>query len=322
MPRIVLVTLLFCVACGGDAARENQPNNRTISKTYNCYDGPGELFEARIAPLLEQSRPSSCSKCHGAGIDLAAFVTGDACGSMACLVEQEMVDLDNPAQSQLLTFIERGFNPAPDSGVTEEMVAAEYDGFLAWIEWTAQCQDACPELASQQCNVSTEPDRDPEPTRPEPPPLNLDNYPCTVEAQAQAFLDWTFPSQGRCGHCHAVNGALAGAGGAATWIGAHQNLNGALFTIQSLYAVGAINLESPPKSRLVLKPLHEDYGGIEHAGGSKFRDTNDTLYIAMVQWLRMQAQCDLYRGTPHPPLPAGSKSRAQFPNLPYTPTPQ
>lgn len=313
----VVLLLLWAVACG------NEPPPTTPATTageppVDCSDGPGELFDRRIAPLLSQGRPSSCSKCHGAGIDLAAFVTGDACGSMACLVEQGMVDLDNPTDSQLLTFISRGFDPEPNTGVTDEMVATEYDGFLQWIEWTAQCQDACPEIGAQQCNVAPEPEPEPEP-KPEPPALNLDNYPCDIDSQARAFRDHAFPSQGRCGHCHAVNGAIAGAGGAPTWIAARQTVDGAKRTIHSLYALGAINLESPRKSRLVLKPLNEEYGGIEHAGGSKFRDTDDELYVAMVTWVTMQAQCDLFRGTPHPAMPAPDKLRDQYPGLPYVP---
>lgn len=258
-----------------------------------CEGGPGEVFEERIRPLLENDRPSSCAKCHAAGVDLAAFVTGDACGSMQCLVSQGLVDLENPTESQLLTFISRGYNPAEGTGVTDAMVREEYKGFLEWIQWASECMEAtCPE--SRACNS-----RPPTPladagyvdTGPPPPALNLENYPCGEAHQLQAFYDHAYPPEARCGHCHSPAGAIAGVGDAPLWMARSWTMTGAETTIQNLYKLRAINLDKPNQSRVLLKPLHPDAGGIEHGGGSKFLDTTDPLYVALLTWIEMQAQC-------------------------------
>ena len=263
-----------------------------------CEEGPGEVFETRIEPLLSRDRPASCTKCHAAGVNLSAFVTDDACGSMRCLVSQDLVDLDQPQESKLLEFIRRGFDPGENTGVTDEMVAAEYEGFLAWIEWSARCMDATCSDDVSQCPVPDTPLRTTaveEPEEPEEPhevlPLTLENYACGDEPQAQAFLDWVFPSQGRCGHCHAKDGAIAGVAGAPTWIEGKRNLHGAHKTIRNAYELGMINLDDPANSRMLLKPLKQEAGGIKHGGGGKFVDRTDELYVSMLTWITMQAEC-------------------------------
>ena len=324
--RLTVLILVLIAACG---PRIDEPPGQTAQTNGAtddgpvCGDGPGEVFERRIAPLLEQDRPSSCSKCHAAGVNLAAFVTGDACSSMACLVERGMVDLEQPRQSLLLQFIERGYEPMPDTGVTDVMVARQYTGFLEWIEWSAQCPEQCPPPeGSTQCSAPDTPliddEEEEEEELPGYPPLNLENYPCTEDAQAEAFRDYVFPSQSRCGHCHAVDGALAGVGGAPTWIDHQRSVLGSKRTIRSLYALGNIDLEVPAKSLLLLKPLHEDAGGVEHGGGGKFRDRTDQLYVDTLQWIRMQAACSLTGQAPNPVLPP-DKLRTRYSELPYVP---
>ena len=55
----------------------------------SCEEETGsEICERRIAPLLDESRPDSCSGCHLSGIDLASFMRGCPCTSMTCLIEQ------------------------------------------------------------------------------------------------------------------------------------------------------------------------------------------------------------------------------------------
>src|SRR5690606_38693932 len=82
--------------------------------TLSACDGtsPGELYAQRIAPLLKEDRPNSCSTCHLAGVDLGAFVRDDPCEAMACLREKGLADLDNPADSLILSWIARA---EPDS---------------------------------------------------------------------------------------------------------------------------------------------------------------------------------------------------------------
>lgn len=328
-PTILLfIATLLLAACGGDEpvepgpsqTQQAEPDMSVSAGGPICEDGPGEVYERRIRPLLENDRPSSCSKCHAAGVHLSEFVTGDPCGSMACLVEQGMVDLERPRQSKLLEFIERGYEPAEDTGVTDVMVAREYTGFLEWIEWSAACLEQCPPTeGSLACPAPETPlvDDEEEPEVEPIPELTLENYPCTEDDQARAFKDWAFPAQSRCGHCHAVNGAIGGIADAPMWIAHKPTLLGAKRTISNLYNLGAIDHRFPEKSHVLLKPLHEDAGGIDHGGGGKFLDQTDELYVSLLQWIRMQAHCNLTRAEPSPEWATDDKLHTRYPEVPY-----
>lgn len=305
MSKVALLVALALSSCSNGPGNE-EPDSGAATDVLDvgseetpegaCEDGPGEVFEERIRPLIENERPSSCAKCHASGVDLAAFVRADACASMECLISQGLVDLDAPAQSALLGFISRGYGGSEQSGVTDEMVREEYKGFLAWIQWAASCQDvACADAPSCGARPETPlldmgtPDADVGLV--EPPPLTLQNYPCGDAHQVQAFLDHAFPGESRCGHCHSTEGAIAGIAGAPVWMAAHRDFDGAVETIGNLYALGAINLAQPAKSRVLLKPLNPDYGGIDHGGGSKFLNTEDPLYQALLTWIELQREC-------------------------------
>ncbi|MEZ4474756.1 MAG: hypothetical protein R3F60_29000 [bacterium] len=101
------------------------------------------VYHQRIEPLLQDEHPASCGACHLQGIDLTGFVRDTPCASMACLVDKGLVDLDHPAQSDILRLIDRG-----RGGPSAEASAAERAGFLAWIEYSARCQaTACGQIA-------------------------------------------------------------------------------------------------------------------------------------------------------------------------------
>jgi len=296
------ICLALAAACGtpspdgpdGDAGSAIEDE---VVVTGACQDGPGEVFEQRIRPLIENDRPSSCSKCHAKGVDLAAFVRGDACESMACMVSQDLVTLEAPAESPILEFISRGYGADGEGGVTDDMVREEYKGFLAWIQWSAQCMEvACP--GGSSCGA-----RPPTPLEDvgldagtsdggdELPPLSVAAYPCDEHRQIQAFVDHVSPDTPRCGHCHAPDGVIAGIADAPLWLDDDHDYESAVTTIRNLYALGNINLDEPRKSRVLLKPLHQDYGGIEHGGGAKFAGPDDPLYQALLAWIRMQREC-------------------------------
>ncbi|MCA9710530.1 MAG: hypothetical protein KDK70_32110, partial [Myxococcales bacterium] len=76
-----------------------------------------ELYERRIAPLLEDDRPSTCNQCHLAGVDLSLFLQDTPCATMACMVAEGLVDLDRPDDSLVLSWIERA---EPSGGITEQ----------------------------------------------------------------------------------------------------------------------------------------------------------------------------------------------------------
>ena len=312
MNRFLACILLVCVGCADNVvgpgaevvadtgSMDAMPDAAEPDVARNgptCDDGPGAVFDERIRPLLEVDRPSSCSKCHAAGVNLAAFVTGDACSSMACLIAMDLVNLDDVYDSKLLTFIERGYEPEPNTGVTDVLVAREYNGIRQWIEWTAACPDACDLQDTSSCPAPQTPliGEEPPPEEVVLPPLDIEGYPCDWESQLAAFRDYVFPPQSRCGHCHAENGAIAGVADAPVWLDAHKTVDGSARTVQRLIALGAFDFDNPQKSRFLLKPLAEAAGGIDHGGGSKFVDREDQLYVDALQWIRMQRECSLTR---------------------------
>lgn len=93
------------------------------------------VFRARIAPLLDESRPSSCNSCHLTGIPLDSFVRDTPCQSMACLIDKALVDFAEVEQSLILQWIEQG-QPHPEM---QGAAQAEYEGFRAWIAYSARC---------------------------------------------------------------------------------------------------------------------------------------------------------------------------------------
>ncbi len=322
----VLAIIALAISCGGgepvappEPAHTQGTTNAPVDDGPVCADGPGEVFDRRIAPLLAQNRPSSCSKCHGAGVNLAAFVTGDACSSMACLVQMGMVNLERPRESALLEFIDRGYSPGAETGVTDVMVANEWTGFLEWIEWSAACPEQCESTGPAQCSAPATPlieDEEPEPEPVEVPALDLANYPCTEEAQGLAFFEHVHPSTIRCAHCHAPDGALAGIGGARPWVDYRRSRAGSDQTMRNLYTLRAINYDTPMKSRVLMKPLSEGAGGIEHGGGGKFADRDDFMHVALLQWIRMQATCSIDGALPRPDW-STDKFRDRYPGFPY-----
>lgn len=119
----------------------------------SCEAGAGDLYAQRIAPLLDESRPSSCNGCHLQGTELAAFIRGTPCEAMSCLIAGGLVSLDAPEESLILTWIARGLGE--NSTLPPEVAAEELEAFRAWVQWSAACygescaaeEQVCPDVA-------------------------------------------------------------------------------------------------------------------------------------------------------------------------------
>src|SRR5688572_13407233 len=115
-----------------------------------CTEAATAVYRQRVEPVLMSDQPASCNQCHLSGVDLSLFVRDTPCETMACLVERDLVDLDAPEESTILSWIERA---SPDSElITEQVIQAEYDAFAAWIEQAASC-GAC---SDTKCGEKTE----------------------------------------------------------------------------------------------------------------------------------------------------------------------
>ncbi len=261
-----------------------------VDPAGECSQAAGlELYEQRIAPLLEESRPKSCNGCHLSGIDLERYATGDPCSTMACLVEEGLVSLEAPEQSVILTWIARA---EPDSGlITDAVIQEEYEGFKSWIEWSASCgaeacgkiEDPCAERSpiEEECNV--EPPRDPS-----IPPEAGDPGDCSDLTIETLFRERVYVHRGRCFPCHFASQDVVGP----DWVAPGPCNEASLATMRLLEGSDYLDPENPANSRLILKPLAEAAGGLEHGGHDKFEDSEDMAYQDFVYWISRWAACE------------------------------
>lgn len=249
---------------------------------YACEDGEADaLYEQRIAPLLATERPSSCNSCHLPGIDLEMFVQSTPCQTMACLVERDLVDLEDPGGSTILEWIDRG---QPSSGlVSEQAIDEEYAGFRAWIEQEAQC-GACDEFEDPCGDAQAEPQacapEDPEATWADPGD-------CSEPTLEAMFRHRVYRWRDRCYPCHFDGKDSEGP----DWIFSGECQLASLRSMNAVLREGLVDPARPEQSRLLLKPLAEGAGGLEHGGHDKFETTADQAYLDIKAWIQRRAQC-------------------------------
>ena len=53
-----------------------------------------------------------------------------------------------------------------------------------------------------------------------------------------------------------------------------------------------VDLAQPDRSLLLLKPLAEELGGVEHGGGDKFHTFDDSAYVDILYWITREADCE------------------------------
>ena len=290
------------------ASSEVEDDNLDTSTPFICDSEEGlELFERKISPLLTEDRPSSCNRCHLAGIDIKAFVRDSPCQAMSCLIESDLVDFEAPDESVILSWIERA-NPNYEQQ-DDTLVRQEYDGFLEWISYSAQCHDQVCTGDDNICPARDEPctgdainadcfqpeapssSQDPcliDPFTPGCEPEELE--PCSEAGLAQSFVINVFRWRGRCKHCHEPDSNI-NVGDPPKWLEGSDSRTDAWETIHNLLALDAIDVENPAESLLILKPLDEDAGGVEHIGGTKLRDDTDPAYDDFLRWLTQYAVC-------------------------------
>lgn len=262
-------------------------------------DGPGEcrsearlqLFDSRIAPLLREGNQSACNECHLAGVDLGLYASGGSeCATMACMVEAGIVDLEQPADSRVLGWILRA---TPESElITPEVVQAEHDGVLEWIQLHAECgADLCPPIddpcgrESTPATCETPPAADGLPARGFDDPGDCSDL--TIE---RAFGELVYSWRGRCFPCH-YDGQRLAPENAPRWIIEGDCNIGSLSTMRRVLDDGLVDLENPAQSLLLLKPLSEAAGGLPHEGSDKFFDTSDGAYQDFRTWLELIGDC-------------------------------
>lgn len=252
----------------------------TTEIAVDCAAESTELFDKRIAPLLATDRPKTCNTCHLSGVDLAMFVQGDACQTMACLDARGLVDLSDPASSVVLGWISRADPASPliDQAVIDE----EYSGFLAWIEATAECglcytgEAPCGEPVEVVCDAD-DPEQD----------VHEDPGDCSPVTREALFRHDVYAWRDRCYPCHVDNKEFE----APKWIATGPCELASLETMRNVFERGLINFDDPASSLLLLKPLAGSAGGVEHGGGDKFHDLTDPAYLDFRAWIEREVAC-------------------------------
>ncbi len=263
-----------------------------------CTDGDlGETYERYVEPLLTDAHPSSCNECHLSGVDLGMFIQDEPCASMACLVEVGWADLDDPEASLVLDFILQG-EPA-SSLIDDSVVQREYDGFLEWIAWSAECHDAVCGDIEDPCNTSAGTSELPDGVA---TPLGG----CDEDALVESFSTKVFDWHGRCWSCHVEGGSSREDWPGTTFFewtdDADQSIRN---TMYNLIGLGTIDLDDPANSTLLTKPLAEGLDvettvgtstGVFHGGGDKFSldadgEFTDETFFDFLTWILEYKTC-------------------------------
>ena len=288
VPRLKNTALWLAMAFAAALACDGPTQPRYYQGTLCSESAAGDLFQQRIAPLLADDRPSSCNECHLSGVDLSMFVRDTPCETMACLKELGWVDYGDPEASKILTFIERANPQSPL--ITQNVIDQEYEGFLDWVKFSAACDETacggvtCGTEHDTFCDTAEEPEL--EQLQSEPQPTG-----CSDRDIEQLFLDSVYSSRGRCFPCHFDNWEQNNIG-SPMWLHTSGTCNQAsLATLREIERSGYINVENPQRSLLLLKPLAEDEGGVEHGGGDKFHTDGDSAYFNFLRFLEHYSEC-------------------------------
>jgi hypothetical protein len=203
---------------------------------------------------------------------------------MACLVADEVVNLDAPEQSKILGWIERA---RPDNElITDQVIAAEREGFLQWIRASADCPSACadsvcpPHGSKSSCAVV-----------PEPEELAEDaSSPCSDRELEAMFERDVYAWRGRCFPCHFENQPRNES--APRFIRTEGNCaTASLETLRQIVASGYLDLDAPDRSLLLLKPLSQYGGGVPHEGDQKFDGRKDPAYESFLRFIARYSEC-------------------------------
>jgi hypothetical protein len=248
------------------------------------------LYTQRIEPLFRDERPGTCSQCHAAGVDLEIFVRDTPCETLACLVERGLVDPAHPEDSRLLELIGQA---VPDSElITQQVIDEEREGFEQWLTYSLEC-NACRGAvcgsaeAGVRCESTLPPNAD---------PALGDPGGCGSAQLEEVFFQTIYSNRGRCSPCHFNDHAGEEA---PQWIEVDYACDEASRrTYQNVIERGLIDVQEPERSLLLLKPLSESAGGVEHGGGNKFSDEEDPGYVSFAYFVRRYAACQREAGAP------------------------
>lgn len=248
------------------------------------------LFDRKIKPLLTADHATTCNQCHLAGVDLGLYGKGDECTTMACMVESKIVDLDSPEDSVVLTWILRA---QPDSSlITDDVIKAEHDAVLEWIRYHATCNPSeCADIEDPCGKGPTAGTCETPPSGHDDPPKSFDDPgDCSDLTLEKGFSALVYSWRGRCYPCH-YDSKPGEPKDAPRYIVDGACDIGSLETMHNVIDLGLVDVDDPEQSLLLLKPLAESLGGVEHGGGDKFDAIDDGAYKDFKRWIDRYVAC-------------------------------
>lgn len=205
------------------------------------------VFEQRILPIFQATKPSSCTECHLSGVDLKDYIRPNQSATFASLVRVGLIDIEKPDDSKILRFINR--RPDKPSLISDRVRQQEHDAFQAWIR--AAVKD--PELLASTS---------PESIGPEIPDEVIRH--ARKDRVMASFIDNVWTEVGRCAACHSPDQnqkQVKEHGEQVSWI----TLRDPQATLNHMVDAGIINSDDPLDSLLLTKPTMQ----LEHGGGQK-----------------------------------------------------
>ncbi|MBI1249405.1 hypothetical protein GC197_16390 [bacterium] len=234
----VAVTLLFLLSAVGCAPSSLPADEPTTASQ--------EIFNKRLLPIFQSSKPSSCTECHLSGVELKDYILPTESATFASLVKAGMVDMKTPANSKILQFIQR--TPEKSPLVRKEVREQEYEAFRAWIE--AAAKD--PQMAKAAAR----------PIGPQLPDEVIRH--ARKDRVLASFVDNIWTEVGRCAACHSPDRnqkQVKEHGESVSWI----TLNDPEATLGYMLEADLIDPDKPEESLLLQKPTLQ----VKHGGGQK-----------------------------------------------------
>ena len=160
----------------------------TTGPAANCDENDlSDMYTRYVEPFVSGTVPTSCASCHMTGVNMSVYAQDNPCATMGCMLEQGVVDLENPADSQLLDMIMMG---DPQSEVFD--VDTEHAAMLEWISWSAECHQ---EICGDQANACASGEGT------ESTGVNPIGD-CSEEDLTLSFFQNVMATKGRCIICH------------------------------------------------------------------------------------------------------------------------
>jgi len=262
--RLLLSVMCLSFACSCnqvDAPQPETPQDQKHEKERAAKPGINDdssapnskatsslaVFEQRILPIFQSSKPSSCAECHLSGVDLKEYIRPTQQGTFASLVAAKMIDVDHPDDSKILRFISR--RPKQPTLVSEKVRKQEYEAFRAWIQ--AAVSD--PKLLAA---------KNAEPIGPKLPEEVIRH--ARKDRVLASFVENVWTEVTRCAACHSPDRnqkQVKEHGEQVSWI----KLRDPEETLKYMLEAGLIDGDEPKNSLLLMKPTMQ----VKHGGGQK-----------------------------------------------------